>query len=777
MLDASRIVTALLEDPPTPDFLARTGTDLAPATLAGVVRALRPLATLPAHLAPAARALSCTVVDVCGTGGIRGSRLNVSTLTALFAPDLGVAVVKHGGRSSVGRMGSLDLLERLGLALPFLYENAAECLRTTGLAYLAAGLTYGPFARYAAARRAYGRPSVFNLLGPLLNPVLPTHHLLGAWSPEAARLLAETVALLGESAFVVCATQGDLTLDEASPFGETLVLAASPAGVNESRIPAVEDGPTDLASLFEDGGAAASDLLEGRDDERARVAASLVAYNLAFVGLLDRPDAVAESVVDAYRGIRASFPERCSRARARIARLAAVLPEHSMTPIRIPPTVGDGGVPAAAPSLVPPRRDAFRPLVDLAPGRPGWVFAEVKLRTPLRAFSGPSLEERVAAYVEGGAEAISVVTHPSFGGSLDLLRRVRALTDRPIVAKDFLRRPDEVAALARAGADGVLLLLDLIGPAAVQSLAEECVRHGVTPFVESSWGVPDPLPGIPAIPVCNARSLFSLAEGRFFRDAAARSAARGRPGARALLASGADDPMDVVALRRASRGVIVGTALMKLGTGDAIVQFLRKCSASRLVLKACGAASADDVQAALDAGADLVGVNLVPGSRRRVGDDALGGILAAAGRWPRRLVFVTSSASRIPGTGPGGVAVAAWEQPYGLPVLGAGLGLLLPFPEGEALGLRLRVLDGPRPGAGLEAPYPPNRLGDVTPVLVAGGVDAGNVARRMAEARAAGWVVAGADAASGVEGEGGPGRFDPARIRALRQALDGVRED
>lgn len=422
--------------------------------------------------------------------------------------------------------------------------------------------------------------------------------------------------------------------------------------------------------------------------------------------------------------------------------------------------------------MTPRGRDAFRPLIDLAPGRPGWVFAEVKLRTPLRAFGGPSLEERVAAYQDGGAEAISVVTHPSFGGSLDLLQRVRALTDRPIVAKDFLRRPDEVAALARAGADGVLLLLDLIGPEAVQRLAEECVRHGVTPFVESSWGVPDALPGIPAIPVCNARSLFSLAEGRFFRDAAARSAARGRPGARALLASGADDPMDVVALRRASRGVIVGTALMKLGTGDAIVQFLRNCSASRPVLKACGAASADDVQAALDAGAVLVGVNLVPGSRRRIGDGALGEILAAAGRWPRRLVFVTSSASRFPGTGPGGGAVAAWEQPYGLPVLGAGLGLLLPSPEGEALGLRLRVLDGPRPGAGVPAPYPPNRLGDVTPVLVAGGVDADTVARRMAEARAAGWVVAGADAASGVEGEGGPGRFAPARIRALRQALD-----
>ena len=785
-MDARALVAALLAGEPNAEFLEATEGLADAAALADAVRALRPTAVVPARLCDAVGALACPVVDLCGTGGSPGTRLNTSTLVALMAPDLGVAVVKHGGRSASGRVGSLDLLERLGLSLSGLFENAAEALRTEGLAFLPAGMTYAPFACWAAARRAFGRPTVFNRLGPLLNPVTPTHRLMGAWSPEVARTAAEAVRALGERAFVVCSTTDGSWLDEASPFGETWLWDASPEGVRERRLPVLEGPPVALATAFANEPASAVRLVAGVDDAETRAGAALVAFNLALVGVLvqspagaaadgrtDDDAAFAARVADAYRGIRATFAARCLRARGRVDRLRALVPEHPATPVR----VASQAVPRVGPDVGEDRspqargRDAFQPLRDLAVGSPGWVFAEVKLRTPLRVFGGTPLEERVAAYASGGAQAVSVVTHPSFGGGADLLRQVRGLTELPLLAKDFLTEPAEVEVLARAGADGILLLEDLVGPARVADLARACLRLGVTPFVEGSWTVPDGAGVAGGIPVFNARNLFTLAEGRAYRDGAAFRAVRQGPDRRVVLASGADDPTDGALMRRAFRGVIIGTALMRLTTGAAIRAFLRDCVGARPLVKACGASCAADVEAALAAGADRVGVNLVPSSPRVVGTAELEGIVAAAGNWPRRLVFVTDS-DTSPALLGRACRCEAFEQPYGVPLLPGSLGLLVPSPVADPLGLRLRVLDGPRPGSGVATDYPANHRGDGAPVLASGGVGPDNAGTRMAAARAAGWTVAGVDAATAIEGRAGPGRFDAARIRALRQAVD-----
>jgi anthranilate phosphoribosyltransferase len=782
-MQAETIVAAILRGEPGAAFLEATDTFPDAGLMSQVVLQLRLTAAVPDRLLEAAGALACPVVDLCGTGGSSGNRLNTSTLAALMAPDLGVAVVKHGGRSASGKVGSLDLLERLGLSLAVLFDNAAESLRTQGLSFLPAGMTYSSFARWAAARKAFGRPTLFNRLGPLLNPVMPTHRLMGAWSPEVAETSAEVLRVLGQRAFVVCSEGDKGFLDEASPFAQTRLWDVSNGGVRQRLLPALETGPAPLAPAFADGVSVALRLLECADDAEAQAGAALVAYNLALVGVLthgcegdatiDDDTVFAARVAGAYRGIRATFAARCVRALGRVQYLKAMVPQHAATPVTVACQVDSGGAGAFAKDLSPLacHRDAFQPLRDLHAGAPGWVFAEVKLRTPLRSFGGPSLDDRVAAYVAGGAHAVSVVTHPSFGGSLALLRQVRALTDLPVLAKDFLRQVEEVEALARAGADGILLLEDMVGAAGVAQLADACRRLGVTPFVEGSWTVPDAAAPVGGIPVFNARNLFTLAEGRAYRDGAAFKAARHRPDLRAVLASGADDPVDGALLRQFSRGIIVGSALMRLTNGDAIRDFVRDCVAARPLLKACGAACAADVEAALEAGADLVGVNLVPSSRRVVCEAELAGIVAAAGNWPRRLVFVTASDSPR-ALLERALRCAAFEQPYGVPMLPGSLGMLVPSSVADHLGMRLRVLDGPGPGSGVAYDYAANHRGDGAPVLASGGVRPENAGLRMAAARSAGWAVAGVDAATGVEGLHGPGRFDPAKIRALRQAVD-----
>ena len=176
----------------------------------GFARAMRRLARRPA--VPAGPA-----IDVVGTGGDASGSVNVSTGSALLVAALGAPVVKHGNRSVSSRSGSADLLEALGLPIPLDETAAAACLQATGFTFLFAPHYHPAMKEVAPVRRALGVRTVFNLLGPLTNPAAPPFSLIGAYSPDAARLIAETLAGMEiERAFVV---HGEPGWDEPTPIG------------------------------------------------------------------------------------------------------------------------------------------------------------------------------------------------------------------------------------------------------------------------------------------------------------------------------------------------------------------------------------------------------------------------------------------------------------------------------------------------------------------------------------------------------------------------------
>lgn len=156
------------------------------------------------------------VVDTCGTGGDGAHSLNLSTATALLVAALGLPVAKHGNRSVSSRSGSADVLEALGLRIADSPEQALEQLRA-GFSFLYAPAFHPAMKQVAPVRRALGVRTVFNLVGPLVNPARPTHQLLGAYSEPAAELLAEASRKLGaQRVFVV---HGAPHWDEATPMG------------------------------------------------------------------------------------------------------------------------------------------------------------------------------------------------------------------------------------------------------------------------------------------------------------------------------------------------------------------------------------------------------------------------------------------------------------------------------------------------------------------------------------------------------------------------------
>ena len=196
------------------------------------------------------------VFDLCGTGGDGKNTINVSTGAAIIMAAAGVPVAKHGNRAASSRAGSADVLAALGIPLDLPPLAAAEVLRATNITFLFAQ-EYHPAMKYAAGpRRELGVPTIFNLLGPLCNPALPTHQLVGIFSEERRPALAAALASLGvKGAWVV---RGEDGLDEISPYGPTRLSVITGGRVEEGVV-----SPEDFGLLRSPQGA-----LDGGDAQR-----------------------------------------------------------------------------------------------------------------------------------------------------------------------------------------------------------------------------------------------------------------------------------------------------------------------------------------------------------------------------------------------------------------------------------------------------------------------------------------------------------------------------
>lgn len=192
------------------------------------VRELRGRCLEPA-LDPAWRE-SGEILDVVGTGGDRLSTFNISTTVAILAAAAGVRVAKHGNRGSTSPIGSADVMEALGLPFDLGPQAAVGSLRAHGFAFFFAPKYHPAFRHIVPARKLCaqrGQSTLFNFLGPLLNPARPSAMLLGVPRPELCEPLARVLQSLGvRRAMVVCGAVTDATgavryLDEISPLGPT----------------------------------------------------------------------------------------------------------------------------------------------------------------------------------------------------------------------------------------------------------------------------------------------------------------------------------------------------------------------------------------------------------------------------------------------------------------------------------------------------------------------------------------------------------------------------
>lgn len=249
--------------------------------------------------------------DCAGTGGDRSGSLNLSSGSALVAAACGVPMTKHGNRSVSSKSGSADVLDVLGVPLAPDPASALACLEACGFTFLFAPYFHPAMKAVAPVRTSMGVRTVFNFLGPLVNPAAPPFYLFGAFDLPHARLLAESLSGLPlRRAFVV---HGEPGWDEATPCGPFVLFDVRPGTVREERRDPEEYGlprcaPEALAGGDAKHNAAALEAVLRNEDEGAHRDALVLAAGLV-LEVTGRSRGLAEGIEQAREALASGAGE------------------------------------------------------------------------------------------------------------------------------------------------------------------------------------------------------------------------------------------------------------------------------------------------------------------------------------------------------------------------------------------------------------------------------------------------------------------------------------
>ncbi|MBD3261476.1 MAG: anthranilate phosphoribosyltransferase [Candidatus Altiarchaeales archaeon] len=173
------------------------------------------------HAIPVKPKTKKVLVDVCGTGGDGHQTFNISTCSMFVAAAAGVVIAKHGNRSLTSHCGSADILESLGAPINLVPESIEKCIDEVGIGFMFAPLHHPAMKHVMPTRKEIGVRTVFNILGPLVNPANTQIQVMGVFDENLTEKLCKVFKLLGKkTAYVVCGKPG---LDEYSTVGVTKV--------------------------------------------------------------------------------------------------------------------------------------------------------------------------------------------------------------------------------------------------------------------------------------------------------------------------------------------------------------------------------------------------------------------------------------------------------------------------------------------------------------------------------------------------------------------------
>lgn len=523
----------------------RTKTDVTPQELAATVKFLQKQMTRKVNFPGA--------IDICGTGGSGLPRINTSTISAFILANVGVKIAKHGNKAASGRFGSFDLLEKLE-------EQKIIPKTPPNLKFLYARDFHPVMGHFAKARTELGKPTFFNLLGPLLNPANTQKQIIGTAFKDKMQLIAKTCEILGKKhIIIVCGEDG---LDEVTLTGKTFVTELINGKISNYTI-SPEDFGMKKAKFSEiKGGSPAfnvkicKQILEGKCKTRHQ---DLVLINCIMALKLIKPDFIPQISESDIKNLRKSD-------------------RNFLKALRTGQTS---------------------------------IIAEIKKASPSKGLISKNFDPKGIAqnYEKIGASAISVLTDEKhFQGSFKNLKIAKQnTTHTPLLCKDFIVHKNQIFQARKHGADAILLIAALLSEAQITHFTKLAKTLGMDvlcevhtlPELKKALKTPVKIIGI------NNRDLKTF---KVDLNNTKKIAKHIPKHITIVSESGIFSKKDIQSLPKNINAVLVGTSLMK---NPSLTLTTPK-------LKICGIRTTKDAKFCEDIGVDFIGLNFVPTSKRYI---------------------------------------------------------------------------------------------------------------------------------------------------------------
>ena len=407
---------------------------------------------------------SAPVLDTCGTGGDAAGTFNISTATALTTAACGVPVAKHGNRALTSQCGSADLLEAAGVKIDLAPEAVSTCIDQVGVGFMFAPLHHAAMKHVGGVRAELGVRTIFNVLGPLINPARAKRQLLGVFSQRWLKPIARVLKSLGtKKAFVVHGSDG---LDEITTTGPTYIAELSEDEPSKDHVRSFMVTPQEAglpqASPQELKGGDAKhnlrllkDILEGKPSALRDV----ILFNTAAALMVaEKVENFRDGVEQAARALDSGEAKKFSKNWSKfpmrpILKQIGDAKKEEILRLKIHKKVLEERAQTAS-HVRPFRKTLYEARVGL--------IGEIKKASPSRGrirkdFDPPKLARALQA---GGAVCLSVLTDKSFfeGCAADLTSARQACT-LPVLRKDFLYDPCQVTESRVVGADCILIIM------------------------------------------------------------------------------------------------------------------------------------------------------------------------------------------------------------------------------------------------------------------------------------------------------------------------------
>lgn len=400
--------------------------------------------------------ISCDeeILDIVGTGGDGANTVNLSTAAAILAASCGARVIKHGNRSVSSNCGSADVLEALGIRLAVTSEEVVQSLKCNSIGFCYAPQFHPAFAALKSMRTALGTRTALNLVGPLLNPSHPSYAVIGVSDKKYLPLFADVAQQLPFKRAMIVYGQG---LDELSLLGPATVIEVGNGKQKSYTLDPKEYGFQYCHLRALQGGDALTNaelILAAFNAKNEPIANSIVLNAGVALYISNQTETIATGInlarAKLQSGDALKFLQHWIKRSQTSQYLQAIIAnkQREVTQLR--------------------EQHSRCSLKKSLSNKRGGVIAEIKRKSPSKSHLA-TIDDPVTLakqYIDGGASAISVLTDSyGFNGSLQDLMQVAEVAHQhhiPVLRKDFILDPIQIAESIKAGADAILLIVSVL---------------------------------------------------------------------------------------------------------------------------------------------------------------------------------------------------------------------------------------------------------------------------------------------------------------------------